>query len=131
MDEIHNSKIENSLVSVVILNYNDVNYIEKCFNIALKLIGKGISYKLINGPISKKHFLQKKFLGVTEYLAKKTNTKKANTYAYNNFNQSLYSNLSTKELYRKKYSKKALKRIRHKPTKKFKSAKVRPRTLVL
>ena len=32
MDEIHNSKIENSLVSVVILNYNDVNHIEKCLD---------------------------------------------------------------------------------------------------
>jgi hypothetical protein len=35
--------------------------------------------------------------------------KQKNTYAYNNLNQSLYNNLSTKELYRKKYSKKALK----------------------
>ena len=28
---------------------------------------------LINGPVSKKHFLEKKIQGVTEYLAKKTN----------------------------------------------------------
>ena len=58
-------------------------YIEKCFNIALKLINKGVSYKLINGPISKKHFLQKKFLGVTEYLAKKTNVKNYAMLIYN------------------------------------------------
>jgi len=59
------------------------NYIEKCFVIALELIERGISYKLINGPISKKHFLQNKFLGVTEYLAKKTNTKKYAMLIYN------------------------------------------------
>ena len=59
------------------------SYIEKCFTLALKLIKDGISYKLINGPISKKHFLNKKFLGVTEYLAKKTNTKKYAMLIYN------------------------------------------------
>ena len=31
---------------------------------------------LINGPISKRTFLNKKYLGITEYLAKKTNSKK-------------------------------------------------------
>ena len=30
---------------------------------------------LINGPISKKHFLKGKYLGITEFLAKKTNSK--------------------------------------------------------
>ena len=39
MDEIHNSKIENSLVSVVILNYNDVNYIEKCLDSVFRTTG--------------------------------------------------------------------------------------------
>ena len=28
---------------------------------------------MINGPISKRHFLNKKFLGMTEYLAKRSN----------------------------------------------------------
>ncbi len=52
------------------------NYIENCFDIALSLLKKGVTNKLINGPISKKNFLGKKYLGVTEYLAKKTNKKK-------------------------------------------------------
>ena len=51
-------------------------YIVKCFDLALKLLELNISNKLINGPISKKYFLEKKYLGVTEYLAKKTNQKK-------------------------------------------------------
>ncbi len=50
-------------------------YIKECFDLSLKIIKK---YKnecvLINGPISKKTFLKKKYLGITEYLAKKTKT---------------------------------------------------------
>ena len=42
-----------------------------------------ISNKLINGPISKEHFLNKKFLGITEYLAHKTNAKNYAMLIYN------------------------------------------------
>ena len=49
-------------------------YIENCINIALSIIKKNNIKILINGPISKKHFLQKKFLGMTEYFAQKTNS---------------------------------------------------------
>ena len=49
------------------------DYIEKCFEIALKLLKKNIFSGLINGPISKRHFLNKRFMGITEYLAHKTN----------------------------------------------------------
>ncbi len=49
------------------------NYITNCFNISLKLLKTKKFSGLINGPISKKHFLQNKFLGITEYLAKNTN----------------------------------------------------------
>ena len=52
------------------------DYINLCFDIAIKLLKNKISNKLINGPISKKNFLKKKFNGITEYLAEKTNTKK-------------------------------------------------------
>ena len=58
-------------------------YIENCFDIALELLKKRISNKLINGPISKKHFLKNKYLGITEYLAKKTNTKNYAMLIYN------------------------------------------------
>ena len=43
----------------------------------------GISDKFINGPISKKHFLKKKYNGITEYLAKKTKSKKFAMIIYN------------------------------------------------
>ena len=35
------------------------SYISKCFNIGLKIIKKNKNIVLINGPISKKHFLKK------------------------------------------------------------------------
>ena len=49
------------------------NYISKSFEIALQIIKKNNFSKFINGPISKKYFLKRKFLGITEYLADKTN----------------------------------------------------------
>ncbi len=59
------------------------NYIKKSFDIALKLLNKKISNKFINGPISKKFFLKKKYLGVTEYIAYKTRTKNFAMLIYN------------------------------------------------
>ena len=50
-------------------------YISECFDVALKLLKKNKYASLINGPISKKNFLKTKFLGITEYLASKTNNK--------------------------------------------------------
>ena len=50
-------------------------YIEECFKVGLKLLKENNFSGLINGPISKKNFLKEKFLGITEYLAHKTNQK--------------------------------------------------------
>ena len=50
-------------------------YINNCFKVALKILKKNKFSKLINGPISKKDFLQGGHLGITEYLAKLTNKK--------------------------------------------------------
>ncbi len=58
-------------------------YIEKSFEIALKILKKKITNKFINGPISKKFFLKKRFLGITEYLAYKTKTKNFSMLIYN------------------------------------------------
>ena len=51
-------------------------YIKKCFDEALKIIQNHKNECiLINGPISKKYFLKKKYSGITEYLSKKTFSK--------------------------------------------------------
>ena len=46
-------------------------YIENCFKTAVEIMHSGYTYKFINGPISKDKFLNKKYPGITEYLAKK------------------------------------------------------------
>ena len=51
-------------------------YIEECFKISLKLLRLNKFSGLINGPISKKSFLNGRFLGITEYMAYKTNKKR-------------------------------------------------------
>ena len=44
------------------------NYINQCFEKGFEILNKKISNILINGPISKKHFLENKHPGVTEYI---------------------------------------------------------------
>ncbi|MDC1176608.1 4-hydroxythreonine-4-phosphate dehydrogenase PdxA [Candidatus Pelagibacter sp.] len=51
-------------------------YIKKCFKLSFQLINQGITNKFINGPINKKEFLNKKFLGITEYISSYYKTKK-------------------------------------------------------
>ena len=59
------------------------NYIKRSFDIALKILEKKITNKFINGPVSKKYFLKKKYLGITEYLAYRTKTKNFAMLIYN------------------------------------------------
>ncbi len=44
-------------------------YIKESFEIAFKIIKKEKIIRFINGPISKKYFLEKKYLGITEYIS--------------------------------------------------------------
>ena len=50
-------------------------YNNKCFELAIRLMKTKKFCGLINGPVSKKHFLKGKFLGITEFLAQKTKSK--------------------------------------------------------
>ena len=76
--------LNNKQINLVDVNYNfkrcfekisnkSNDYIKNCFDIALEILKKNKLTKFINGPISKKHFLKGKTLGITEYLAKKIN----------------------------------------------------------
>lgn len=58
-------------------------YIENCFFTANNLFKDKKAYALINGPISKKNFLKNKYLGITEYLAKKNKIKNFAMLIYN------------------------------------------------
>jgi len=65
------------------ISSNSKKYISNCFKIALNLINNNKKIALINGPISKKYFLNKKYLGVTEYISKKTKSKNQVMLIYN------------------------------------------------
>ena len=58
-------------------------YMENCFNKSLEILKKNKDFILINGPVSKKSFLKKKFLGVTEYISNKTSSKNEVMLIYN------------------------------------------------
>ncbi len=85
-DDLGKKKINNKLINFININfktrkvfdkisYKSKNYIKKSFDMAIKLIRKKKVSGIINGPISKKHFLNKKFPGITEYLSKKAFSK--------------------------------------------------------
>ena len=82
---INFKQLDNRKINIIDVHYNFKNtfeniskksnkYIDKCFQLALKILKKEQYMKLINGPIVKKNFLQRKYLGITEYLAKQTKT---------------------------------------------------------
>ncbi len=59
-------------------------YIENCFYKFLDIIDNNRDkFILINGPISKKTFLKKKYSGITEYLSNKTKSKNETMLIYN------------------------------------------------
>lgn len=86
-----NEKIlDNKKINLICIKLNNMssqksqnNYIKRCFEVAFSLIKKNYSDKLINGPIEKKTFLKKNFLGITEYIAAKFNIKKIGMLIYN------------------------------------------------
>ena len=87
-------KLDNKKINIVDINYNknlkfqkisskSNQYIKDCFETSFKILKSGITNKLINGPISKASFLNKKFLGITEYLVKETKTTQNAMLIYN------------------------------------------------
>ena len=93
-EQLKNYKLNNNSINVINVNYKFVKpfekissksnkYIKKCFDLSFKILKSGISNKLINGPISKQHYLQKRFLGVTEYIAKTFSVKSKAMLIYN------------------------------------------------
>ena len=89
-----NSKLDNKCINLIDVKYNPSkafenissksnNYIERCFEVGFQIIKKNKIKRLITGPITKKTFLNKKYLGLTEYISKKFNVKKSAMLIYN------------------------------------------------
>jgi len=86
--DLKNLKLNNKSINLINVSYSSNknqkrNYIKNSFNIAFNLIKKGLTKKMINGPINKNNFLAKKFLGITEYISKQFNQKKFAMLIYN------------------------------------------------
>jgi 4-hydroxy-L-threonine phosphate dehydrogenase PdxA len=78
---LNSTKIDNDCINLINVSFdnqkkNKSKYIETSFNLAFKLIKEKFTNKFINGPINKKDFLKKKFLGITEFVSKKFDKKK-------------------------------------------------------
>ena len=91
---LDNYKLDNRSINLINVEYNtnkafekistkSNKFIENSFKLAFKLIKKYKIYKFINGPVSKKNFLNKRFLGITEYISKKFETKNTCMLIYN------------------------------------------------
>ena len=91
IDEI---RLDNKTINIIDIEYNQnisfqkissksSDYIKDCFKMSLQILNSGLTNKLINGPISKSSFLNKKFLGITEYLTKKTKASQSVMLIYN------------------------------------------------
>lgn len=65
------------------------NYISKCFQTAFLLLNAKFGKILINGPVSKQHFLHKNFPGITEYVFKNTKKKVSKNPVMLIYNKSL------------------------------------------
>ena len=94
INKIDKQKIDNKKINIINVNYQNssnkklnnqlvTKYIKQSFSMAFKLIKSGFTHKFINGPINKKSFLNKKFLGITEYISDKFNRKKIGMLIYN------------------------------------------------
>ena len=82
-NEIENAKLNNfeiNLIDVKLkfkkpfgkITNKSSKYIKECFEIAINIMKKKLGFALINGPVSKTHFLHGKYNGITEYLSHKT-----------------------------------------------------------
>tara|TARA_B100001057_G_scaffold499797_1_gene611830 strand:+ start:5782 stop:6747 length:966 start_codon:yes stop_codon:yes gene_type:complete len=87
-------RLDNKSINLIDVKYKTSNafekissksniYIKECFDTAFEIIKKNKIKKFINGPINKKTFLNKKFLGITEYTSNEFNLKKTAMLIYN------------------------------------------------
>ena len=87
-------KLNNSSINLINVKYNPKKAFEKIsknsnrflknsFEIAFKILKQGKIKKFINGPISKNKFLNKKFLGFTEFISESFSIKNTCMLIYN------------------------------------------------
>lgn len=87
LSELNKQNFNKGIIYIINVNYklnkNPKKYLNKCFSEAFRILKSGFTKKLINGPITKKNFLNKKFLGITEFISHEFNVKKNAMLIYN------------------------------------------------
>ncbi|WP_440914102.1 4-hydroxythreonine-4-phosphate dehydrogenase PdxA [Candidatus Pelagibacter sp.] len=94
LDSLSKTKLRNKSINVINVDFNQNKafkkiskksnkFINDCFELAFELIKKQKITRFINGPISKKHFLKKKYFGVTEYISDYFSKKNTSMLIYN------------------------------------------------
>ncbi len=94
ISKLEKYKLNNNSINLIDIKFNQKKafkkisnksnkFIEDCLNVAFKLIKNKYSEKFINGPISKKTFLDKRLLGMTEYISNEFKIKKSAMLIYN------------------------------------------------
>ena len=89
-----NNKLDNKSINLINVNYDTTKafekissksnkYINNCFQLAFKIIKTNKIKRLISGPINKNSFLNKKYLGITEYISKHFKVKENAMLIYN------------------------------------------------
>ena len=87
-------KLNNDCINLIDVKYNQKHafenissksnkYIQDCFKVGFNILRKTQIKRLITGPISKKTFLNKKYLGLTEYISNEFKVKKSAMLIYN------------------------------------------------
>ena len=86
-DNIRKYQLSNKNLYLINIDYTSNKskiFVKKCFDIAFKILKLGVTKKFLNGPINKTKFLDKKFLGITEYISKSFKKKRTAMLIYNN-----------------------------------------------
>ena len=93
-ENLFKQQLKSNFLNVLNVNYDtraafennyskSTKYVENCFKVAFAILKTKKINKLINGPIVKKTFLKKKYLGLTEYVSKKFNIDDSAMLIYN------------------------------------------------
>ena len=93
-NNLNKYNLNNNYINLINIDYNPKKafesisiksnlYINKCFKEAFKVLNKYKFKKFINGPINKKTFLNKNYLGMTEFISKQFKIKKNAMLIYN------------------------------------------------
>ena len=82
--ELKKEKLNNEFINIIDISHeNDNDYINNCFKMAFKILRNNFTNELINGPIDKSTFLNKKYLGITEFISQNFNRNKTAMLIYN------------------------------------------------